>query len=1311
MYHLLKMIYLRSFLIYSQTSMKKQRFSKPIGFILCLFAFCQTQAQIPLAPSNVQSPNSASLGLFGKIPVSLYTGIPNIDIPLYNLQQRGVSVSIDLSYHASGFRPDMHPGWVGTGFRLSSGGLVSRMVKDIPDDYSNGNYTNGANMGYYYNKGILNNSNWNQISYMQNIARGNEMIKDTEPDEFSFSFDGYSGSFYLSPDGIWKVKCDKPLSISMNGSFLNIPFTAPPGTRMQIYGMSQSFGGFIITTENGTKYYFGGNTDAIEYSIGLFNQYIDDWVAGSWYLTKIVPMIGEEVSFTYQRDDYINQMYVSIVNDLGTRTKSSGGVINPQPVCNSATYSDMYTSYNGKLVAPVYLSQINGVQTNIKFNRSTSTELRYGAECYAFRYSHWQMSGGGSLGNDFIPILSINGGEHYPKILDKLQWKKLDQIRVERKDGTLIKAFNFGYNNKASERLRLLSVYEQGSDLDSHPPYIFGYDWSQNLPGYLSNMVDHWGFYNGKYADMSNMNNYYSTYYSYREPNATHLYAGTLNKITYPTSAVTELTYEPNYYGKRLQEIRTNGIDLGFQSLGTLSGGLRIKKITSYDPKTPSQKQEKTYYYLKGYSNTANLSTLYSSGVLGGQSKYYFQDYSRSAFNDNGVTYSKALFSSQSVLPGSTNAMGSHIGYSEVVEKLADGSYTKYLFSNFDTGANDLAADNYLQLTRTAYEPYSSTEQERGKVLTETSFDNLDRKVKERSVLYTALNKANEYVPSLKANISSVCPNTSVSVDEGTAYRLYTYSYLPSSETISEYDKGTLLTSVNKEYNYNLTRRLINDESITDSKGKRLKIQYTYPFNTSGSPYNLMTTANILSPVIQKITFLNGTQISGNYTSYNTLGTGYVPVKVEANTLISSPKYTIALADYDDKGNPTSVRKNETDMGVTYIWGYSSQSPIAKLENTTLAAVTSALGGAAAITTFRNIVNPTTTQVKNFLAPLYTLPNAMVTSYAYDPSSGLTQTTDPKEQTTYFDYDAFQRLKNIKDQNGNIIKNINYKYAVYANVERSGVFVKNNCPPNQVGSQVTYTVPAGTYTSTIDLDDANAKAQADIYANGQAYANNHGQCVSSSTVTNVKYTNQTGTYWNVKALNISTGILYTSALGANFSGSAFATLPNGQYTITISPLSSLPSSSTRFTIGSIYQIIQPTFTGSLVYNDATVNSTSSDPFIIVAPASTSSSGDFTSSPGWLLQTYNISTTNGIQVNMAIVITVPANTSGIIWGTANTLGYITGCTPSTQQTLSINENGRIWETIIYPSGQMTINLKSGASPGSGTQLNFNGQYNL
>ena len=55
--------------------------------------------------------------------------------------------------------------------------------------------------------------------------------------------------------------------------------------------------------------------------------------------------------------------------------------------------------------------------------------------------------------------------------------------------------------------------------------------------------------------------------------------------------------------------------------------------------------------------------------------------------------------------------------------------------------------------------------------------------------------------------------------------------------------------------------------------------------------------------------------------------------------------------------------------------------------------------------------------------------NAQMTSYTYAPEVGVTTISDARGGINYYEYDNFQRLLDIKDQNGNIVKSFTYHYA------------------------------------------------------------------------------------------------------------------------------------------------------------------------------------------------------------------------------------------------------------------------------------------
>src|SRR3982751_5697532 len=80
------------------------------------------------------SPNAAALGKFADSPVSLYTGTPQVSIPLYEITEGDLKLPIQLDYHASGLKVGENPSWVGAGWVLNAGGVITRSIRGTPDE-------------------------------------------------------------------------------------------------------------------------------------------------------------------------------------------------------------------------------------------------------------------------------------------------------------------------------------------------------------------------------------------------------------------------------------------------------------------------------------------------------------------------------------------------------------------------------------------------------------------------------------------------------------------------------------------------------------------------------------------------------------------------------------------------------------------------------------------------------------------------------------------------------------------------------------------------------------------------------------------------------------------------------------------------------------------------------------------------------------------------------------------------------------------------------------------------------------------------
>ena len=74
-----------------------------------------------LSPVSPQSPTVAAMARQIEYPVSPYTGIPDISIPLYTITCGNINVPITLSYHASGIQASQESTRVGLGWSLNAG--------------------------------------------------------------------------------------------------------------------------------------------------------------------------------------------------------------------------------------------------------------------------------------------------------------------------------------------------------------------------------------------------------------------------------------------------------------------------------------------------------------------------------------------------------------------------------------------------------------------------------------------------------------------------------------------------------------------------------------------------------------------------------------------------------------------------------------------------------------------------------------------------------------------------------------------------------------------------------------------------------------------------------------------------------------------------------------------------------------------------------------------------------------------------------------------------------------------------------------
>lgn len=191
--------------------MKKIRINK-IWLFLVIFGFVANnsgaqKSKLDETMIGLHSPNVASLGNYGDIQPSLYTGSINPIIPIYTIKTQNIEIPIALSYYSGGVRVNQHSGWVGLNWSLQAGGVISRKINGYPDEYDD-RKGGGAS-------GIENGFMWNYRMWSSDLGFLNQYkaTYDIEPDEFSFNFLNYSGTFYLNTEGKWSVYSDNNIKV------------------------------------------------------------------------------------------------------------------------------------------------------------------------------------------------------------------------------------------------------------------------------------------------------------------------------------------------------------------------------------------------------------------------------------------------------------------------------------------------------------------------------------------------------------------------------------------------------------------------------------------------------------------------------------------------------------------------------------------------------------------------------------------------------------------------------------------------------------------------------------------------------------------------------------------------------------------------------------------------------------------------------------------------------------------------------------------------------------------------------------------
>lgn len=486
------------------------------------------------------------------------------------------------------------------------------------------------------------------------------------------------------------------------------------------------------------------------------------------------------------------------------------------------------------------------------------------------------------------------------------------------------------------------------------------------------------------------------------------------------------------------------GGDIKHEMMNVNTGGVRVAKVISSDA-VKNVSNVKKYFYSK--LETPNIS---SGGAIYTQVyEKYFKVYSvcTNGYPSNDLNYYSFYSMYSNTLNNNYINASSPISYRSVIESFGEnfengGIEHQYTFYA-DTRAYQLVGTDPIMGA-----PMSSNAWRNGKEIYQQVFKMKGAAyipVKKTFTSYKEDTRVSDEIKAYVVNRQYEVPTTTnpPASDEVEEYSLATYSHFkswvyPDTIKVQNFSNNGVDYAENitvNEYG-NPAHALITKTTSNTSDNQSLSSFYFYPqdLTLSGNEETArksLVDKHILSPALKTKLVKNSVPVQSNTVDYKVFGDDLtLPFNYKQAKGTGAEEPRINIDNYDNKGNILS-QAQASGPKLCYVWSYNGQFPIAEIKNTDYTTVESLLGGAVAVSTFRDS-NPDKAAIDAFLLPLRTsilLKGALITSYSYEPLVGITSQTDAKGQTTYYEYDTFQRLKNIKDQNGNIIKNNTYNYS------------------------------------------------------------------------------------------------------------------------------------------------------------------------------------------------------------------------------------------------------------------------------------------
>lgn len=994
---------------------------KFIFLLLVVASFAQ--AQIGDLPLQVipPSPITREFDKYIKYNVSMNNGLPDINIPLYEIVVKGLTIPINLSYHASGIKHRQNSGEVGVGWVINPRYRVSKTVYGLEDGYRPEVILDPSSAFGTAKARDMYLTNFFYGSYYAGLPTAS-FSYDGEYDIYNYSMGSGSGTFIEK-----NVQTHEFELLDTR----NVKITKQ-------YSGNQYY--FDLKDQNGVAYRMGTPNGPMETFGGGFSP-----VSGlAWMATQIRTPNNGIVNFEYITKNIVDQT----PNLINSSLREGLGYLGSND-CFNTTETVTYPQYS--TYSTSFIKTITTDLETIEFFHASIGELLQRIEIK-------------DKNNVIKRRIEFTYRTHN-------EYSFLDAVSIFSSDGT-------------SPQVYSLKYYAENGPLNLQTFDNWGYVYYANFAPYYNEYILPDMLKNSKIRSVTDCSsptppevsvaNFLSSY-SFNDKNVSiDPVDYSLKRIIYPTGGFTEYEYESNKYlvgssgakkgaGLRIKNISSNDGLSGKTIIREYTYGLNESDygLTRLDIGAEDFVKEGIWSAKAFYSSSD------PSGVMAGgnaiAAKYEFSNKASNEViaDDAATVYYPEV---NEYIKGVDGSIEGKTQFLYAMPELWTGAYDRFQTNTSLGTRNRNYYPRYIKRNIPWAKPY----------LTESNvFGYLNNSF---NLLKKELIYSNEVVKNTFTGLkvrpfliggsrpytddefgNGAYDNLVNSVFDYAQYYVISGAILPYKKRIIEYSAlGN--TEIAQYYYYNEVDQLVKEET-TDSKSGFVVKGYKYPIDykdlTGSDALTLgiknLQTNNILGVPIES-TLWNKTSgpmtlASAGFRSFNsssiwpdliqqidnsTMLNDFSPSTVQNGTVVKDSRYRDkTLIKYDVDG---SVLEHQIANGprVSYVWSYNKQHPIAEIKNADYAAVVTALGGATVVNNFANSIPASKTVIDAFLAPirnsLTTFKDAQIKTYSYEPLVGIRSVTDVKGMTTYYEYDGFQRLKAIKNDKGEIIKSYDYHY-------------------------------------------------------------------------------------------------------------------------------------------------------------------------------------------------------------------------------------------------------------------------------------------